>query len=112
MMWWVAVGANLLTWCLECFREVFCAPSFTPLFSIVQNKFYGYADDATLVAVVPSPAERVAVTESLNRDLNRVSVWCDLHGMKLNARIVSRSRTVHPPVDPIDSGWNCGEGIC
>ena len=34
-----------------------------------------------LVAVVPSPAERVAVTESMNLDLNRVSVGCDLSGM-------------------------------
>ena len=37
----------------------------------------------------------------MNRDLNRVSVWCNLWGMKLNASktktmIVSRSRTVHP----------------
>ena len=46
------------------------------LFSIVENKLYGYADDSTLVAVVPSPGERVAVSESMNRDLNRVSVWC------------------------------------
>ena len=30
------------------------------LFSIVENKLYGYADDSTLVAVVPSPARRVA----------------------------------------------------
>ena len=45
------------------------------LFSKVENKLYGYADDSTLVAVVPSPAERVAVTESMNRDLDRVSVW-------------------------------------
>ena len=30
-------------------------------FSIVENKLYGYADDSTLVAVVPSPGERVAV---------------------------------------------------
>ena len=28
--------------------------------------------------VVPSPGERVAVSESMNRDLNRVSVWCNL----------------------------------
>ena len=55
------------------------------LFSIAENKQYGYAEDSTLVAVVPSPAERVADTESTNRDLNRVSVWCDLRGMKLNA---------------------------
>ena len=71
------------------------------LFSIVENKLYGYADDSTLVAVVPSPGERVAVSESMNPDLNRVSVWCDLWGMKLNASktkaiLSSRSRTVHP----------------
>ena len=54
------------------------------LFSIVENKLYGYADDSTLVAVVPSPGERVSVSESMNRDLNRVSVWCNLWGMKLN----------------------------
>ena len=44
------------------------------LFSIVENKLYGYDDDSALVAVVPSPGERVAVSESMNRDLNRVSV--------------------------------------
>ena len=31
------------------------------LFSIVENKLDGYADDSNLVAVVPSPAETVAV---------------------------------------------------
>ena len=67
------------------------------LFSIVENKLCGYADDSTLVAVVPSPGERVAVSESMNRDLNRVSLWCNMCGMKLNASktktmIVSRSR--------------------
>ena len=30
------------------------------LFIIVENKFYGYAYDSTLVAVVPYPGERVA----------------------------------------------------
>ena len=59
------------------------------------------ADDSTLVAVAPSPAERVAVTESMNRDINRVSVWFDLWGRKLNVSktktmIVSRSRRGHP----------------
>ena len=68
----------------------------------MENKLYGYADDSTLVAVVPLPGEKVAVSESMNRDLNRVSVWCNLWGMKLNelmgtkTMIVSRSRTVHP----------------
>ena len=53
------------------------------------------------MAVVPSPGVRVAVAESLIRDLGRVSEWCDLLGMKLNASktktmIVSSSRTMHP----------------
>ena len=46
----------------------------TELFSTVENKLYGYADDSTLVAVVPSHGERVAIAESMNRDLNRASV--------------------------------------
>ena len=55
------------------------------------------------VWVVPSPSIRVAVAESLICDLGRVSEWCDLWGMKLNASktktmIVSRSRTMHPPL--------------
>ena len=55
---------------------------------------------------MPSPGERVAVSESMNRDLNRVSVWCKLWGMKLNASktktmIVSRSPTVHPQLTPL-----------
>ena len=76
------------------------------LFSIVENKLFGYADYSTLVDVVPSPGENVAVSESMNRDLNTVSVWCNLLGMKLNASktktmIVSRSRTVHPQLTPL-----------
>ena len=31
------------------------------LFSILENKLVGYADDSTLIAVVPSPGHRVAV---------------------------------------------------
>ena len=54
-------------------------------FSILENKLIGYADDSTLMAVVPSPDVRVAVAESLIRDLGRVSEWCDLWGMKFNA---------------------------
>ena len=71
------------------------------LFSILENKLIGYAADSTLMAVVPYPGIRVAVAESLIRDLGRVSEWCDLWGMKLNANktktmIVSRFRTMHP----------------
>ena len=70
-------------------------------FSIVKHKLYGHADNATLVAVVPSLSERVVVMESMNRYLNRVSVWCDLWGMKLNSgktknMIVPRSCTFYP----------------
>ena len=71
------------------------------LFSILKNKLIGYADDSTLMAVVPSPSVRVAVAESMIRDIGRVSEWCDLWGMKLNASkiktmIAWRSSTMHP----------------
>ena len=55
------------------------------LLSILENKLIGYADDSTLMAVVPSPGVRVIVAESLIYDLGRVSGWCDLWGIKLNA---------------------------
>ena len=79
-----------------------------------ENKLYGYADESTLVAVVQSPGERVAVSESMNRNLKRVSVWCNLWGMKLNASktktmIISSSSS---SVNPIDSRWNCAKGVC
>ena len=64
--------------------------------------FVSYADDATLLARIPSPNMRSDVTESLNRDLSKISTWCNLWGMRLNpnktqSMIVSRSRTVFPP---------------
>ena len=85
------------------------------IFSILENNLTGYADDSTLKAVVPSQDVRVAVSESLIRDLGRVSEWCDLWGMKSDASktktmIVSRSRAMHP-VTPIDFWRNCTEGI-
>ena len=76
------------------------------LFSIVEYKLFGYADVSTLVAVVLSPGLRVAVSESMNHDLNRASMWCNLCGIKLKASktktmIVSRSRTAHPQLTPL-----------
>ena len=44
------------------------------LFSILKNKLIGYADDATLMAVVPSPGVRVAAAESLICDLGHSGV--------------------------------------
>ena len=75
------------------------------LLYILENKLIGYADDSTLMAVVPSPGIRVAVAESLIRDLGRVSEWCDQWKMKLNASktntmIVSRSHTMNPQSAP------------
>ena len=77
------------------------------LFSILENKLIGSADDSTLTAVVPSPGARVTIAKSLSRDLVKVSEWCDLWGMKLNASktktmIVSRSRTMHSQSPPLN----------
>ena len=71
------------------------------LFSILENNLIGYADDSTLLAVVPSPGVRVTLADSPSRDLVKVSEWCDLWMMNLNCSktktmIVSRSRTMHP----------------
>ena len=76
------------------------------LFSILENKLIGYADDSTLMDVVPSPDARVTVAESLNNYLVRVNAWCDLWGMKLNSSktktmIVSRSPTMHYQSPPL-----------
>ena len=53
------------------------------------------------MAIVPSPGVRVTVAESLKRDLGKVSEYCHLLWIKLNASktkimIVFRSRTMHP----------------
>ena len=57
------------------------------------------------MAVVPSKGVRVTVTESLIRDLGRVSDWCELWRMKFNASktmtmIVCRTRLMHPQSPP------------
>ena len=71
------------------------------LFFILEINLIVYADDSTLIAIVPSPGVRVTIEESLNRDLVRVNAWCDIWEMKLNSSktktmIVSRSCTMHP----------------
>ena len=48
------------------------------LFCILENNLIGYADNSTLMAVVPSPGVRVTVADSPIRDLVRVGEWCDL----------------------------------
>ena len=76
--------------------------------SLLENELTGYEYDSTLIAVVSSTG-RVTVAESLSRDLVKVSEWCDLWRMKLNASetktmIVSRSFTMHPQLPPLTSG--------
>ena len=67
----------------------------------LENKLVAYADDATLLAVIPSPDMRLSVSESINRDLAKINEWCKQWGMKMNPKktqsmILSRSRTIHP----------------
>ena len=74
--------------------------STSELFSILEHKLIGYANDSTFIAVVPSPGV-VTVAELMSRDLVTVSEWCDVWGMKLNAgktktMIISRSITMNP----------------
>ena len=93
------------------FGSVIVPPVHFGAFSILENKFIGYADVFTLIAVVPFPPVRVTLADSLIRHLVRVREWCDLSGMKLKASntksmIVSWSRTCI-----IHSLRNCAEGV-
>ena len=75
------------------------------LFSILENKLIGYADDSTLMAVVPFPGVRVAVAESLIRHCGRVSEgylwWMKLNASKTKTMLVSRSQTMHHQSPPL-----------
>ena len=70
----------------------------------LENMLVSYADDATLLARIPSPNMKSHITEPLNRGLSKISTRCNLWGMRLNCNktksmIVSKSRTVfhlHP----------------
>ena len=73
------------------------------------NTLIAYADDSTLMAVVPSPGVRVTVAESQIRDLGKVSEWCNPIGIKWNASKtktmkVSRSCIMHPQLPPLTIG--------
>ena len=77
--------------------------------SILENKLIGNADDSNLMAVMTSQGIRGTVAESLSRDLMKVSEWCDLWRMKLNASttktmILSRPCTMHPQSPPLPIG--------
>ena len=73
------------------FWAVIVIPVHFGAFYILENKLIGYADDSTLMVIVPSPGVRAAVAESLIRDLGSVNEWCDPWGMNLNA---SKTKTI------------------
>ena len=46
------------------------------LFSVVNNLLVGYAEDATLISVAQRSANRVAVSNLLQCDINKISGCC------------------------------------
>ena len=54
----------------KCFGPAVVFPVHLGVFSIQENKLFGYAEDCTLVTVVPSLIDRVTVVDFLNLDLN------------------------------------------
>ena len=78
---------------------VIVLPVYGRVFLILEKMLIGYADESTLMVVVPSPG--VSVVESPIRDQGGVSELSYLWGIKFNesmtkTMIVSRSRTMHP----------------
>ena len=105
------VGLNWLMLCQECRRGCVLGPLSLLLYTseVFSNQHSFFADTSTLMAVVPSTGSRVAVAESMIRDLGRVSEWCDLWGMKSDVsktktKIVSRSSTIRPQSPPLTIG--------
>ena len=71
------------------------------IFEVVENELVNYADDSTLFSICNKPADRDYVAQSINRDLEQISLWCDKLIMKHNfiktkILIFSRFRTMSP----------------
>ena len=86
------------------------------LFSILENKLIGHTHDSTLIAVAPSSGVTVVVEKLMNRDLGKVSKWCDNLGMKLNESktktiIVSRPGAMHLLSPLINYFRSCAKGV-
>ena len=69
------------------------------LFNIVGNHIVGYADDATIYAVIPRPLSRPRAMESLNQDLAGINSWGLKWYMRFNPKktkstVVSRPQTI------------------
>ena len=123
-LWWKVVTCwsklvNVVSWmprgCVLCLL-LFLLYTLE-LFSILKNKLIGYADDSTLIGVVPFPGIKITVAESLNRYLDKISEWCDLYGIKLNTTKTTKKtmslQVTHnaSPVTHINYWQNCAEGV-
>ena len=67
----------------------------------LENMLVAYADDGTLLAVVPSPDMRSVISDSLSRNWAKIIEWCRLWCMKMNpskiqSKIIIRSRILQP----------------
>ena len=60
------------------------------LFDVVENRLVNYADDSTLFSICNRPSDREYVAQSINRDLEQISLWCDRWMMKLNPSETSK----------------------
>ena len=78
--------STLVNVCRECRIAVFLLYT-SELFSILENKLIGYADDSTLMTVVPSPGVRGTEAEFPKLDLGLVSVVCPLQKFPGNLQI-------------------------
>ena len=82
MLWWKVVGVNWLTVYLgcaagKCFGPVIVPPVHLGVFSIMENKLIGDANDSTLIAVVSSPGVK-PITYTLSFTTAVVAKNCSL----------------------------------
>ena len=110
-LWWMVIGVNWLTLCQECRRAVFWARYCS---SCTLRSFFALWKISWSVKLMT--LRRHWSYSSRVYDLGRVSEWCDLWVMKLNASktkavIVSRSSTMHPQSPPINYWRNWTEGV-
>ena len=69
---------------------------------LLQNELVGYADDSTLLCMIPHSRDRSSVAASLNGDLAVISDWCSnrwgmlVNPSKTRGMLISHSRTVEP----------------
>ena len=87
---------------MNCFWPAMDPPAHSiGAFSILENRLVDDDDDSTLFSIVHPQALELQLQSPLNRDLGKVSGWCDDWGMQMNeintaTMIVYWSCTMHP----------------